>query len=88
MVRNTSDFRPESYRPKQGLDEQIQVGHVFGTQDAWAARKQLVLREVFTSMNELIALAKGDDKKSLATVKPTEITGFSIQETVREWKEK
>jgi len=39
-------------------------------------------------MNELIALAKGDDKKSLATVKPTEITGFSIQETVREWKEK
>jgi hypothetical protein len=88
LVRNTSDFRPESYRPKQGLDEHIQVGQVLGTQDAWAARKQLVLREVFTSMNELIALAKGDDKKSLATVRPTEITGFSIEVTDREWKEK
>ena len=88
LVRNTSDFRPESYRPKQGLDEHIQVGQVLGTRDAWAARKQLVLREVFTSMNDLIALAKGDSKKSLATVKPTEITGFSIQDTDREWKEK
>ena len=88
LIRNTSDFRPESYRPKQGLDEHIQGGRVLGTQDAWAARKQLVLREVLTSMNELIALAKGDDKKSLATVRPTEITGFSIEVTDREWKEK
>ena len=88
LVRNTSDFRPESYRPKQGLDEPIQVGQAIGTQDAWAARKELVLREVFTSMNALIALAKGEEKKSLATIMPSEITGFKIERADREWKEK
>ena len=88
LVRNTRDFRPESYRPKQGLDERIQVGQVLGTQDAWAARKGHALREVFASMDELIALAKGEGKKSLATVRPTEITGFKIESTDREWNEK
>jgi hypothetical protein len=88
LVRNSSDFRPESYRPKQGLDEKFVVESTLGTQDAWAARKSLVLREVFTSMNELIALAKGDQKKSLATLRPSEIIGFHIEPTDREWKEK
>lgn len=87
LVRNTSDFRPESYRPKNGLDEEFLVESKMGTDDAWAARKSYVLNEVFTSMDELINLAKGERKKSLGTLKPTKITGFEIKSTEREWKE-
>jgi hypothetical protein len=88
LVRNTSDFRPESYRPKQGLDEQFIVESTLGTKDAWAARKSYVLREVFTSMKEIIGLAKSDAKKSLATLKPSEIVGFKVERSDRDWKEK
>jgi len=88
LVRNSSDFRPESYRPKQGLDEQFLVEGILGTNDAWAARKSFILREVFTSMNELIELAKSDAKKSLATLRPSEILGFKVEPSDREWKEK
>jgi len=88
LVRNTSDFRPESYKLRQGLDEEFRVLSRVGTKDAWAARKSYVLEEVFTSMEDLIALAKSDQKKSLATVKPSEVTDFKIEEVDRQWKDK
>jgi len=73
QVRNTSDFRPESYRPKQGSDENIRITGDLDTRNDWAQRKRYVLGEVFTSMNELIQLAKGPEKRSLATLKPVKI---------------
>jgi len=76
LVKRTRDFRPESYSPKKGIDEEIVVGEKIGTKDNWAARKRYVLQEVFTSMRELIDLAKSDQKKSLATLKPKEIVDF------------
>lgn len=88
LIKNTSDFRPESYRPKRGLDEVFTVKGNLGTKDAWAARRSIVLNELFTSMNDLIELAKGSTKRSLATLKPTEIVGFKIEESDREWKDK
>ena len=89
LERRTQDFRPESYRPRRGIDEPIQVGDVLGTQDAWAGRKDFVLKEVFTSMQELIKLARDKSEyKSLATLKPAEIADFEIEETDRDWKEK
>ncbi len=65
LVRNTKDFRPESYRPKLGVDERIIVTDKIGTGSThdWAARKSYVLKEVFTSMTELIQLAKGSATK-------------------------
>ncbi len=39
LVRNTSDFRPESYSPKLGVDEPIHVFEQLGTANEWAARK-------------------------------------------------
>lgn len=39
-------------------------------------------------MKQLIELAKGDSKKSLATLKPSEIIDFVIEEDEREWKQK
>lgn len=87
LIRNTRDFRPESYRPKRGFDEPINpVGEV-NTANKWADRKTLVLKETFTSMNEIITLAKGETQKSLATLKPREIVDFVIEPDEREWKQ-
>ena len=89
MTRNTSDFRPESYSPKLGVDELISVFEQIGTANEWAVRKSYVLKEVFASMNELIALAKDpSQRKSLATLKPTRIVDFVIEEDERDWKPK
>lgn len=87
LVRNTSDFRPESYRPKHGVDEPIKVLQQISTANDWAVRKSYVLKEVFTSMSELIILAKDpNQKKSLATLKPSQIVDFVIEADEREWK--
>jgi hypothetical protein len=83
LVRNTKDFRPESYRLKT---ENITVLDKIGTANAWDARKSFALKETFTSMEELIKLAKSPAKKSLATVKPKEIVKFDIKNDEREWK--
>ncbi|MBD3179008.1 MAG: hypothetical protein GF417_05075 [Candidatus Latescibacteria bacterium] len=89
MIRNGNDFRPESYRPKKGIDEDIRIIKMIGTDNNWALRKKYVLSEVFDSMTELIELAKDRKKnKSLATVKPTEIVDFKIEKSSREWKPK
>lgn len=90
LVRNEKhDFRPESYRPKFGVDK-IKVGEMVdtGKNRDWAERKKYVLKEVFTSMNEIIRLAKSPEKKSLATLKPREIVDFVIEEDERDWKQK
>lgn len=88
LARKTDDFRPESYSPKLGVDEPIKVFEQIGTANKWAARKSYALKEVFTSMNELIALAKDpDQRKSLATLKPSRIVDFVIEEDEREWKQ-
>ncbi len=50
--------------------------------------KKHVLREVFTSMDDIIQLAKSDERKSLATLKPREIVDFVIEEDERNWKQK
>lgn len=88
LERRTRDFRPESYKPRRGIDEPILVDEKLGTQDAWAGRKDFVLKEVFTSMTDLITLAKDEGRKSLATLKPAEIVDFVVEETDRDWKEK
>ena len=88
VIRNLKDFRPESYRPKQGIDEDIKVTGKLGIESHWATRKDYVLKEVFTSMNELINLAKSGQRKSLAVYKPGEILDFIIEEDDREWKGK
>jgi hypothetical protein len=88
LIRNGKDFRPESYRPHNGIDEEIRVIEKVSTAREWATRKNLVLKEIFTSMQELIALAKGTEQKSLATLKPLEILDFMIEDDDRHWKEK
>ena len=58
LVRRNSDFRPESYSPARGIDEEIAVVKKLDTSNKWSARKDYVLKEVFTSMEDLIIVAK------------------------------
>ena len=88
LIRNSKDFRPETYRPRHGIDEEIKVVGKLDTGSHWAARKNYILKEVFTSMNELIKLSKSEQQKSLAVYKPGEIIDFVIEEDEREWKDK
>jgi hypothetical protein len=87
LVRNRKDFRPESYRPKHDV-ESLEVGEKIGTgkNRDWQERKQFVLNEVFTSMGEIIKLAKSEVNKSLATLKPRQIEDLIIEPDEREWK--
>ena len=85
VVKNTNDFRPESYRPVD-FDTSISVvGHV-DTKNAWAARKELVLRNVYTDMDKLLADSRSSNV-SLAVLK-AHICGFVIKEVEREWDAK
>lgn len=87
LVRNTSDFRPESYRPQLGFDEPIVSLGWLDTENGWEKRKPYILGNVYTSMDELIHLAKGPECRSLATLKPKEIVDFVIEPDTREWKQ-
>ena len=89
LIRNKKDFRPESYKPRLGIDQEIEVIGSIGTgkKRDWASRKEYALREVFDSMGDLIKLAKTKDVwKSIATVKPKEFVEFKIEPVEREWK--
>lgn len=88
LIRNEKDFRPESYRPRAGLDEEIRLIDKIDTKNNWEERKKYVLSEVFESMEELINLAKSNYKKSLATLKPVEIINFIWKSEEEDWKDK
>jgi hypothetical protein len=88
LERNKSDFRPESYRPKDlYLKDIVSYGVIESDRDAWTERRKFVLNKVYTNLDQVIAEAK--DKKvctSLAVFKPTKIVDFSYKGTTREWK--
>lgn len=87
VVKNKSDFRPESYRPTD-LDKPFILQERVDCKDNWALRKKLVLQNVYTDMAKLIQDAK-DNKigTSLAIVKPKEIIDFVCESCEREWDE-
>jgi len=89
LVKNTTDPRPESFRPFDY--EKIIPGDIIftGKDRLWIERKKYALANVYTDLSKLIAEAK--DKKictSLATFKPTEILDFKIEKVSRSWDSK
>jgi len=81
-VRNTKDFRPETYRPDLSaisIEERL-------TKADWNERRSIILKnkKVYTDLQELIDKAKMDGT-SLAVFKPTRVLDFIIEETEREW---
>jgi hypothetical protein len=85
LTKNTSDPRPESYKPTN--IEAMQLLNKIGTDNGtWATRRRLVLKNVHTNLRALIEQAKNTEiATSLATFKPQEITDFSYEKTEREW---
>jgi hypothetical protein len=86
VERNTSDFRPETFRP---TDLTSIVVEPRPEKVNWEARRQIVFKNkrVFMNLQELL-----DEKKtsntSLAIFKPTEILDFTVEPTERDWDQK
>lgn len=83
VERNTSDFRPESYRPN------LSSVNVYPKPKSvdWNERRKIVFNnnQVYTNLHELIDEAKSESTKSLAIFKPTKIIDFKIEAIEREW---
>lgn len=88
LIKNESDFRLESYRPRSH-DEEIKIINHLETENNWAERKKFVLGKVYYNLTELISEAHNKDIcTSLAVFKPTRISDFTIEEAEREWDKK
>lgn len=88
LVKNTSDYRPESYRPRD-IDNEIKILDKIDTRHNWGLRKNIALNFVYTNMSDLLSETK-DPKQgtSLAVLKPTEVINFIWEECDREWDKK
>jgi hypothetical protein len=88
LVKNKSDFRPESFRPATLETEINLVGHI-DTARNWEERKKLCLGKIYYNLSELIAEAKVKNiGTSLAVFRPTEILDFYAEPVEREWSSK
>jgi len=85
LVKNESDFRPESYRPYLHDSEVKILGHIDTAQN-WETRKNICLSKIYYSLSELISEAKDNRiQTSLAVFKPTKILDFSTEAVDRQW---
>lgn len=88
LIRNTSDFRPESYKPTD-FSKIKTIGHIDPDGNNWLERRDYVLKKVYTNLDLLIKEAK--DKQictSLATFKPTKIKNFIYKKISSDWDPK
>ena len=89
LEKNTSDFRPESYKICDIAQVKL-IGEPVGTTMGWAERKRIVFDQnpIHTDLTGLIEQAQRNEL-SLATFKPEKIIEVVVTETEREWsKEK
>jgi hypothetical protein len=86
--KNTSDFRPESYKPVNIDLPLVTISHL-DTANNWEERKKIVLKNVHIDLDLLIKEAK-EKHTSLAVFRPTKIIDFITENVAeREWsKEK
>ena len=88
LVKNTGDFRPESYKPTS-FNDNIRRLEKVDTSHNWAKRKKIVLNNVYSDLSLLIEEAKNKEIcTSLAVFKPTKIKEFVIETVDREWSKK
>lgn len=87
LVKNTKDFRPESFRPRD-ISQDINIIGAISSSN-WEERKEIILKNVHYNMKELIAEAKDPNKlTSLAVFKAKEIIDFVWEPCEREWDKK
>lgn len=89
IVKNTSDFRPESFRPVTHETPINIVGEIPSDGKTWEARRKIVLKKVYTNLEVLISEAKDKTiSTSLAVFRPTKIIDFICEEeNEKEWSQ-
>lgn len=90
IVKNDSDFRPESYR-QVSIDTPVEPKDIIKPDGSiWEARREYVMNKVYTNLDTLIKEAKNKDVcTSLAVFKPAEVLNFVFEEVKeREWSQK
>lgn len=88
LIKNTKDFRKESYRPFS-IDSEINILDSISRKGNWAERRNIVLKNVRYNMQELIDEAQNPDiGTSLAVFKPKKIVNFIWKSCQREWDSK
>lgn len=86
LVKNTSDPRPESYRPVSHNHTINVLGKIPADGNAWIERRKIVLGKVYSNLRQLIGESKNRVLcTSLAVFKPTKIIDFIWKEVEREW---
>lgn len=87
LIRNTSDPRPETFRPTDSA-QLVPAGHI-GTDHHWRERRHLLLKtaKVYDQLDDLIAEARSNTT-SLAVFKPTRVLDFTWEQEGREWDAK
>ncbi|MBL5980910.1 hypothetical protein NAAC61_01745 [Petrotoga sp. 8T1HF07.NaAc.6.1] len=86
VERNTSDFRPESYRP----DISTLFVEPKPAKVDWDERRRIIFKnkQVYTNLQSLINEAKSPARTSLAVFKPTKILDFVVEPDDRNWDPK
>jgi len=87
LIKNISDFRPESYTFPDRMFKHIVPLEKIGTEDNWQKRKDIVFKKGYhEDLTKLIAEAKNRHiNTSLATFKPYKILDFIIERDNRDY---
>lgn len=90
LEKNPSDFRPESFKPRDTMDIHLTTLDEIKTENSWQSRKDIVFKKgIHSNLTKLIAEAKDRNLiTSLAVFKPTEILDFKIESVDRDWNPK
>lgn len=88
LDKRKDDFRPESHSPRYYDFRDIVIHEPrLNTDSNWLKRKEHCLKKVYTNFAQLIEDSKAPTNISLATFKPSSVTGFEWEEDEREWKD-
>ncbi len=90
LARNTSDPRPESFRPydQDELSDLLPAGHI-DTSGKWRERRRILLdnARVYDRLDEIIDAAK-QNELSLCVFKPTRVRELIWEQEQRDWDPK
>ncbi len=85
VVKNTSDFRKESYKPIE--PDKISIGDEIKPDGKdWHKRREICLKKVYNDLESLILEAKNEHiLTSLATFKPSKLIDFKVKRVIDDW---
>ncbi len=90
LVKNKSDFRPESYRPvDKHLKDLKSLGFIKSDSNTWSERREYVLKNIKINLASLIDEAHNRNKcTSIALFKPSKILDFTYEKVESSWNKK